>query len=113
MKKTVEHPLTGEKFKISTDKKIENAETEKISPDALKQMKDIYTIRPTYINGMYITPVQQQNNYLVRITFSEFNYTINETVPVSAIILSLDDFINNYKLMTEYLNQLKEQGVVQ
>lgn len=86
--------------------------SKEISPEDRKQMKDIYNIRPIYINGMYITPVQQTNNYLVRITFSEYNYTIGETIPVSSIILSLDDFINNYKLMTSYLNSLKEQMIL-
>lgn len=107
-KEKTEPPLQGR-----AEPYIFTKEGEEIPEQAKQQMRGIYNIRPTYVNGMYITPVQQQNNYLVRITYSEFNYTINETIPVSAVILSLDDFINNYKLMTEYLNKLKEQGVLQ
>lgn len=90
----------------------EAAKIAEIPEESKKQMRDIYNIRPAYINGMYLTPVQQANSYLVRITFTEYNYTIGETVPVSGIILSLDDFINNYKLMTGYLNSLKDQGIL-
>lgn len=90
---------------------IANISTE-LTDDAKKQMRDIYNIRPVYVNGMYLTPVQQANSYLVRLTFTEYNYTIGETVPVSGIILSLNDFINNYKLMTGYLNSLKDQGIL-
>ena len=83
-----------------------------VSEEAKAEMRRIYNVRPTYVNGMYITRVQQNQSHLLRIVFSEHNFAIQENIPVCGIIMTLEDFINNYKLQTEVLNGMKAQGIL-
>ncbi len=90
--------------------KLKRVPTKKISKDDVDQIDAIYAIPPQYVNGCYLTPGTQDKSTFVRITFSEFNFTLQKQVPRVAIVASIEDVQTIYNAMTELLQQMRTMG---
>ena len=92
------------------NKAIKPVVTTEISDADRKQMKEIYKIRSHAVNGVFITPFMQDKSTTVRLTFFEMNFTLQESVPVSAVTMTLEDVVNIYNAFGTLLQQMKGMG---
>jgi hypothetical protein len=84
-----------------------------ISADDISQIEAIYKIRSQLVNGVYLTPLMHAKSTVVRITFSEHNFTLNKQIPVVAVSMTIEDVQNVYNAMTELLQQMRALGRIE
>lgn len=79
-----------------------------ISKDDVEQIMAIYKLRPLFVTGVYLTPLMQDKSTIVRWTFSEFNYTLGQQIPVTAIVTTIEDVQIIYNALTQLLQNMRE-----
>jgi len=72
------------------------------------QIEAIYKLRPLFASGVYLTPIMQEKSTVIRLTFSEFNFTLQKQVPVTAVLTTLEDLQVIYNAMTQLLQNMRE-----
>ena len=75
-----------------------------------EQIEEIYKVRAYATNGVYLTPVMHDKSTNVRMTFTEFNFTLGKHIAVCAISISIEDLQTNYNAITELLQQMRTMG---
>lgn len=75
-----------------------------------KIIRDIYKLKSQYVNGVYITPIMFEKSTMVRLAFTENNFTLKEQVPNIALACTLEDLQIMYNAMTTLLQQMRELG---
>ncbi len=95
---------------VGKKNKVVPITTTEISDADKKQMREIYKVRAKSANGVFITPFIQDKSIIVRMTFFEMNFTLQESVPVSAVTMTLEDTVNTYNALTTLLQQMKGMG---
>jgi len=90
--------------------KLKKMDVKKISKEDVEEIHAIYELPPQFVSGCYLTPIMQGKSTLARVTFSEFNFTLQRQVPRVAIVASIEDLQTIYNAMTELLQQMRTMG---
>lgn len=81
-----------------------------ISAGDMAQIEAIYKVKAHLANGVYLTPIMHAKSTVVRVTFSENNFTLNKQIPVTAVSMTIEDIQLVYNAMTELLGQMRALG---
>ena len=84
-----------------------------ISDADRSQIEEVYRIRALAANGAYLTPVMHNKSTVVRMTFVEYNFTLQKNIAVSAVYMSIEDVQNIYNALTELLQQMRQLGRIE
>jgi len=77
------------------------------------KVRKLYSLKPTFVTGCYLTPLLQPKSTVIRAVFTEYSQDLAADLPSVAIAITVEDLQLIYNAMTTLLQNMRTMGRIE